>query len=540
MVGTSLRDARLHVSAILLTLQALGQVALGFRVSIAQILLCLALGAGIEVAVALARDRTLLWPASGLLTGNSTALILRVPSTHHGQWWSLDGAWIFAGVVIVSMASKYLLRRRGRHIFNPSNLGLVLAFASLGPKYTEPLDLWWAPLGPPMLAAYALLVVGGLLVGWELKLLGLEIGFLAGFAGFAALALLPVPDHCMVAAWHSTPLCGGQLWQVLVTSPEILLFGLFMVPDPRTVPEGPLARPAFGLLVALAAVLMLGPTTLEYWTKTAILAGLAVACAARFALARLFAPLEERRAGAGQAGWRLGFSALAALLLMEALPFSAYLSTHGTDPVAGRIDASQVAVTLQAGTGADPGGWVESVAATSLPAPGAGAASASGYVWRVPDLPAPVVADNVKAFEPDLTQANAVSMAHDVVLDLMIEAEARRTHDRGLAAAGASDFGLQSFLDVINQDVAAGVQVQATYAIDRVSVNLYLPKYSTQASRLVGVNLQGTSTLVTYDASGRLLSKRTTPYAKTWVLGGPGPDGHRLIVNDSSDLPPVQ
>ena len=41
----SLRDPRLHVAAVLLTLQALGQTVLNFRLSIAQILVCLAVGA---------------------------------------------------------------------------------------------------------------------------------------------------------------------------------------------------------------------------------------------------------------------------------------------------------------------------------------------------------------------------------------------------------------------------------------------------------------------------------------------------------------
>src|SRR6202158_1372283 len=144
----SLRDARLHVAAVLLTLQVLGQTVLGFRLSIAQILACLAAGALIEFVVAFFKDKVIMWPASGLLTGNSTAFILRVPGTLHGDWWSTRGIWIFVGVVAVSMASKYLIRWRGRHIFNPSNLGLVLAFTIFGPKLTEPQDLWWIPIGP--------------------------------------------------------------------------------------------------------------------------------------------------------------------------------------------------------------------------------------------------------------------------------------------------------------------------------------------------------------------------------------------------------
>lgn len=288
----TIRDPRLHVAAVLLTLQVLGQTVLGFRLSVAQILLCLATGALIEFVVAFFKDRALMWPASGLLTGNSAAIILRAPGTLHGQWWSLHSIWIFVAVVAISMASKYIIRWRGRHVFNPSNLGLVLAFVALGPRVTEPQDLWWIPIGPWLLVTYALLIGGGLLIGWELKLLGLELGFMAAFAAFTALALAAVPDHCMVASWHVAPLCGRDLWQILVASPEILVFALFMIPDPKTVPEGAVARLAFGILVALLSVLLLGPTTLEFWTKTAILASLVIACALRFALARFLAPLE--------------------------------------------------------------------------------------------------------------------------------------------------------------------------------------------------------------------------------------------------------
>src|SRR5437870_3529189 len=293
VVVPSIRDPRLHVAAVLLTLQALGQTVLGFRLSIAQILVCLATGALIEFTISFFKDKTILWPASGLLTGNSTAFILRVPGTLHGQWWSTHGIEIFIGVVALGMASKYLIRWHGRHIFNPSNVALVLAFIVLGVQRTEPLDLWWIPMGPWMILTYAILIGGGLLIAWELKLLGLELGYMAAFALFAALALLPVPDHCMIASWYATPICGQQLWQILVTSPELLIFAFFMVPDPRTVPDGQAGRFVFGILVAFLSIVLLGPTTLEFWTKTAILGSLVFACAGRFALARLLAPLEE-------------------------------------------------------------------------------------------------------------------------------------------------------------------------------------------------------------------------------------------------------
>src|SRR3990172_9443061 len=135
----TLRDPRLHLAAVIVSLQVLGQVAFESRLSIAQILVALVPCAVLEVGIAFRRQRVILWPASALLTGNGVAFILRVPGTEHGNWWSLRGWWIFAAPAAVSLLSKYVTRVGGRHIFNPSNFGLVLCFLVLGSGRTEPL-----------------------------------------------------------------------------------------------------------------------------------------------------------------------------------------------------------------------------------------------------------------------------------------------------------------------------------------------------------------------------------------------------------------
>ena len=109
-------------------------------------------------------------------------------------------------------------------------------------------------------------------------------------------------------------------------------------------------------------------------------------------------------------------------------------------------------------------------------------------------------------------------MAHDVVLDLIIESEARRAHDVHLAQMGAEGDALKEFTDVINQDIAAGKTVQKTYTFDKVSLSLFLPKYSSQAARLVGVTLVGTSTFITRDKAGNVVDHTTPPYSKSWGL----------------------
>jgi hypothetical protein len=539
----SIRDARLHVAAVLLTLQVLGQTVLGFRLSVAQILVCLAVGALIEFGVAFFKDHLILWPASGLLTGNSTAFILRVPGTLHGQWWSLHGIYIFIGVVALGMATKYLIRWRGRHIFNPSNVALVAAFVALGPQRTEPLDLWWIPMGPWMIVTYAILIGGGIFIGWRLGLLGMEIAFMASFAIFVAVALAPVPDHCMVASWHLSPLCGRPLWEILVTSPEILIFALFMIPDPRTVPEGKVARIVFGVMVALFAVLLLGPTTLEFWTKTAILASLVIACALRFALTAFLASIQEAARGRTYGffipGLRVPAAIAVACICVGCLPVASDLSTHSPQPVAGLSDGTTPAIPLLVSAGQGPGSWLSGAAQDALPPPGNAqlvGGSASARVWVLPAVPQVAIPSNVSYFNASMTQQVAARMGHDAVLDLIIEAEARRAHDLKLAESGAAGDGLTEFVDVINQDAAGGKFVLKIYKFDSATLNLFLPKFSSQASRLVGLTLNGTATLITKDQSGRVLSQSTSTYSKSWSVAAIAPDGHLLIDQDYSDL----
>src|SRR5436189_917406 len=101
-----LSDPRLHLAAVIVSLQVLGQTAFDFKLSIAQILIAVGTCAVLEVAIAFRRERVVMWPASALLTGNGVAFVLRVPGTPHGDWWSTNGWWIFAGTAAVSLLSK--------------------------------------------------------------------------------------------------------------------------------------------------------------------------------------------------------------------------------------------------------------------------------------------------------------------------------------------------------------------------------------------------------------------------------------------------
>ena len=279
LVLPNIRDPRLHVAAVIITIHVLGQVTLNFRVSIPQILAAILTCAVLEVLLTFRSSKAFVWPASAMLTGSGVALILRLTGQAPNDHWTFDGWYVFATVAGLALLSKYVIRYRGNHIFNPSNIGLVVAFLVLGMTRVEPLDFWWGPLDLGLVAAYAVILIGGTLITRRLKLLALAATFWLALA--AGLGVLAASGHCMTANWAFAPVCGVDYWRVIVTSPEVMIFLFFMITDPKTVPLGQVGRVMFGLLVAIACVLLMAPQTDEWWTKVGLLSGLVLVCAVR-------------------------------------------------------------------------------------------------------------------------------------------------------------------------------------------------------------------------------------------------------------------
>ncbi len=89
----------------------------------------------------------------------------------------------------VSLLSKYVIAWRGNHIFNPSNIGLVLCFLILGRSRAEPLDFWWGPMSPWLVLALVVILAGGFAILSRLTLLRVALSFWVSFAaGIGVLA----------------------------------------------------------------------------------------------------------------------------------------------------------------------------------------------------------------------------------------------------------------------------------------------------------------------------------------------------------------
>jgi Na+-translocating ferredoxin:NAD+ oxidoreductase RnfD subunit len=261
----------------------LGQVAFDFRLSISQILVSLATCAVIEVAITFRTKHVIMWPASALLTGNGVAFVLRVPGMPHGDWWSFRSWWLYVAVAGGSLLSKHVIKWKGEHVFNPSNIGLVACFLIVGRAHSEPLDFWWGPMSWWMALALVIIVTGGFAILRRLHLLRVALCFWAAFA--LGIGVLALAGHVMTAHWYVGPITGWHLWWVLVTSPEVLVFLFFMITDPKTAPRDGRARVVYALTLGLLAALLIAPTRTEYAAKVALLGALVIVCAARPLLA---------------------------------------------------------------------------------------------------------------------------------------------------------------------------------------------------------------------------------------------------------------
>lgn len=489
----NIRDPRLHVAAVIISIHVLGQVGLRFQVSVPQILAAILASAILEVALTFRTAKAFVWPASAMLTGSGVALIMRVVGTPAGQPWYTGDWWLFALVGGGSLLTKYLIKYRGTHVFNPSNIGLVVAFVVLGSTRVEPLDFWWAPLDVWMLIAYALIIGGGLLITRRLKLLGLAATYWVTLA--IGVGVLSASGHCMTARWAFAPVCGFDFWRAIVTSPEVLVFLFFMITDPKTTPAGQVGRVVFGLLVGVATTLMIAPQTNEFDTKVALLASLVVICAAR--------PLLDR-------------------LLPQARSAADDLRAFGLRLVGAGAGIAQRAVRLGA-MGAAVFTLGVGVVAAGTPARGAGAPNTAELLDRVPHevdpstFPPITVASDVSDWSHEIQGAGAQEIVLTLAENLAVENLALLARDAELLTAVCHGDRLTELqADIAAMDASSPV-VLNQYRFDALHLVLIQP-IGVQNSLSLGVEARGAVTVETRSAAGDVLGTTTEPFETTFVM----------------------
>jgi enediyne biosynthesis protein E5 len=169
------------------------------------------------------------WPnlASAYITGISVGILVRSPAF-----------WPYAVCAVVSIMSKYVLRVKGRHIWNPSNFGIsVLVF--LAPEVAATLSIQWGNYLLPMVVIWVL----GSLIIWRVRRFHITGTYVACFIVFAF-----VRSYITGSPWQSeiAPLTG----------PMYQLFIFFMLTDPKTTVRTKLWQCVVVAIVALVEMIL--------------------------------------------------------------------------------------------------------------------------------------------------------------------------------------------------------------------------------------------------------------------------------------------
>ncbi|MHC4263891.1 MAG: hypothetical protein ACYSWX_15310 [Planctomycetota bacterium] len=145
-----------------------------------------------------------------------------------------DYVWPFVLGAAISIASKYALTYKGRHLWNPTNFGisvmLLAAPSSVAVLSTQFDNTIW-----PMLVIWSV----GLLVASRARILHVTFSFLAAFIPLTALRAAITGESF---AAEIAPLTG----------PMYQLFLLFMITDPATTVRSKRARIVVAVLIAMA------------------------------------------------------------------------------------------------------------------------------------------------------------------------------------------------------------------------------------------------------------------------------------------------
>ena len=205
----------------------IGNVSFGILESYKKTLL--AISASILAELVLGRLVTRKWPhlASAYISGISVGILLRSPAF-----------WPYALCSVIAITSKYVLRVKNRHIWNPSNFGIsVMLF--LAAESVTTLSIQWGNNLWAMLVIWSL----GSAILWRFKRFHICAVYIVSYLLFALLRSWIVGDPLLS---EISP----------ITGPEYQLFIFFMITDPKTTVRSKLGQCVVAFSVAAVEMVL--------------------------------------------------------------------------------------------------------------------------------------------------------------------------------------------------------------------------------------------------------------------------------------------
>ncbi len=217
------RDPRHFQLAVLGSLLLWGIFGLDFEVRPAVAALILATALGVQWLGSRLAGLPHFEPRSALISTFSLILLLRTTSPA-----------VAALAAALTIGSKFVLRVRGKHVWNPTNFGLAAAMLVTDRAWVSPGQWGSAALGGLALASLGFLVVR------RAERSDVTWAFLAAYGAVVFGRALWLGDPAAIPLHQ-------------LESGGFLIFAFFMISDPKTTPDSRPGRVLYAVLVALGA-----------------------------------------------------------------------------------------------------------------------------------------------------------------------------------------------------------------------------------------------------------------------------------------------
>jgi enediyne biosynthesis protein E5 len=220
-------DNRYIAPAFITCILLAGHLSFGILESYQKTLLAIVTSIGLELILGRIFFHKWVHPASAYISGISVGILVRSPAF-----------WPYVLCAAISITSKYVLRVKNRHIWNPSNFG-ISAMLFLAADTVATLSIQWGNYLLPMLVIWAL---GSLIIA-RLHRFHITGIYVASFVAFAFLR-----------SWMT-----GSPWQseiAPITGPMYQLFIFFMITDPKTTVRSKRGQCIVVFLVAVVEMIL--------------------------------------------------------------------------------------------------------------------------------------------------------------------------------------------------------------------------------------------------------------------------------------------
>jgi enediyne biosynthesis protein E5 len=217
-----------YLPPIFITLILLaGNLSFGLLESFSRTALAIGTSMVFEIALTFLFYRKFPNLASSYITGISVGILVRSPAF-----------WPYVLCSAIAITSKYVVRWRGRHLWNPSNFA-ISAMLLLVPEYVATLSIQWGNTIWPMLIVWVL----GALIVYRVHRFHITATYVLSFVILSFVRTFFTGDSFLAEV-------------APITGPMYQLFIFFMITDPKTTVKPRWAQCLVAVCVAIAEMVL--------------------------------------------------------------------------------------------------------------------------------------------------------------------------------------------------------------------------------------------------------------------------------------------